>query len=99
MSVASESVQVGRKVSAVKWLSGTLTFDHLSSIPERLPLSDVVPLILPFAGFSAAELGGSSRLLATGTWDDRDNRLQVWLVEGPTVSSGASHERTVACSC
>eukprot|EP00035_Acanthoeca_spectabilis_P022659 m.445006 g.445006 ORF g.445006 m.445006 type:complete len:370 (-) comp19176_c0_seq1:45-1154(-) len=56
MSVASESVQVGRKVSAVKWLSG----------------------------FSAAELGGSSRLLATGTWDDRDNRLQVWLVEGPT---------------
>mmetsp|Transcript_3620 Transcript_3620/g.11309 ORF Transcript_3620/g.11309 Transcript_3620/m.11309 type:complete len:385 (+) Transcript_3620:63-1217(+) len=55
MSVASESVQVGRKVSSVKWLSG----------------------------FAAAELGADSRLLASGTWDDRENRLQVWMVEGP----------------
>lgn len=112
MSVASESVQVGRKVSAVKWLSGTAAFVSLCFPPpdnvlveSSLMRASVVQVtrnsrllshthaldVLAWpgcdlrAGFSAAELGGSSRLLASGTWDDRDNRLQIWLVEGPTV--------------
>ena len=46
---------------------------------ERLFSSSIL------AGFAAAELDGSARLLASGTWDDRENRLQIWLVEGPKV--------------